>query len=137
VYFAPECGRAVASVAAPTAAPFGEEDLFEFAKPADAAAAQKAQQLLERSPGWLCGVASSCPDAPLDTPSIGVPVEAVSFTLGARGNLSEVHRLATAHKGRYLLNFSWIDSSTVSSARVSSPAAVRAYLIAALARVPA
>jgi hypothetical protein len=136
VRFAPECGRAIASVATPTDAPVGGEDLFEFATSGDAAAAQQAQGLLERSSEWPCGVASQCPPAPLDVPSIGVPVVAVSFALGARGNLSEVHGIATALKGRYVLNFSWISASTVSSARVTAPAGVRAYLITALGRVP-
>ena len=133
--FAPECGRAIASASTPTDVPFGNEYLFEFASPADAATALQEQAALEHSSGWLCGLPSQCPVTALNVPSVGVPVVAVSFTLGARGNLSEVNSIATAVKGRYLLSFAWISASTVSAGRVSSPGAVHSYLLAALARL--
>lgn len=134
--FAPECDLAIASAATPTDTPLGSEALFEYASPAAAAAAQQHQSSFERTGGWPCGVATQCPVTPLDAGNVGVPLVAVSFTLGARGNLSEVNCLATAWKGRYLLNFAWISASTVSRGRVTTPAAVRSYLLAALNNVP-
>jgi hypothetical protein len=134
--FGPECGQAVALAATPTNTPLGSEALFEYASRAAAAAAQQQQRSFERTGGWPCGVATQCPLTPLEVGNVGVTLVAVSFTLGARGNLSEVNCLATAWKGRYLLNFAWISASTVSTGRVTTPAAVRSYLLAALNKVP-
>jgi len=64
-------------------------------------------------------------------------VLAVSFTIGARGNLSETTRLAAATKGPYLVNLSWISASTVSASRVTPPETARALLEEALGRIPA
>ena len=116
--------------------PVGEEFLLQFASGADAVAAQRAQGVAEVSAGWMCAEVSQCRVTPVSVGDVGVPVVAVSFRLGARGNLSEVNDLAIAVKGRYLVNFGWISASTVSANRVTPPEAARAFLVASLRKLP-
>jgi hypothetical protein len=135
-FFVSECRLATASAGTDLSAPSGEEFILEFASSRDAAAAEKAQLTTELSSGWMCAVESQCPVTPLHMADIGAPVTAVSFRLGARGNLSETNCLASVRKGRFIVTVAWISASGVSAHRVSSPATVEAFLHTALGRVP-
>jgi hypothetical protein len=135
-FFVSECRLASASAGINLNAPFGEEFILEFASSRDAAAAENAQLTTELSSGWMCAVESQCPVTPLHMADIGAAVTAVSFRLGARGNLSETNCLASVRKGRFVVTVAWISASGVSAHRVSSPAVVEAFLHTALGRVP-
>jgi len=136
-FFVSECRLASASAGIRLNTPFGEEFILEFVSSRDAAAAEKAQLTTELSSGWMCAVESQCPVTPLHMVGIGVPITAVSFRLGARGNLSETNCLASVRKGRFVVTVGWISASGVSAHRVSSVAVVDAFLRTALAKVPA
>jgi len=135
-FFMSACRLARASAGVNLNAPFGEEFILEFASSRDAAAAEKAQLTTELSNGWMCAAESQCPVTRLHMADIGAPVTAVSFRLGARGNLSETNCLASVRKGRFVVTVAWISASGVSAHRVSSPAVVEAFLHTALSTVP-
>jgi hypothetical protein len=135
-FFVSACRLASASAGITLNARFGEEFILEFASSRDAAAAEKAQLTTELSSGWMCAVESQCPVTPLHMADIGAPVTAVSFRLGARGNLSETNCLASVRKGRFVVTVAWISASGVSAHRVSSPTVVEAFLHTALGKVP-
>jgi hypothetical protein len=116
--------------------PVAEEFILRYSSASAALAAEQSQRTTELSSGWLCSASSQCPVTPVDVGSAGRPVSAVTFTIGARGNLSETTRLAAATKGPYLVNLSWISASTVSAARVTSPDTALALLEQALGRIP-
>ncbi len=136
-FFVAECRSALDSAGVVLSSPVAEEFIIRYPSAAAAAAADHSQQAAELSSGWLCAVSSQCPVTPVDVGPVGWPVSAVTFTIGARGNLSETTRLAAATKGRYLVNLSWISASTVSPSRVTPPDAARALLEEALSRIPA
>jgi hypothetical protein len=135
-FFVSACRLASASAGINLNAPFGQEFILEFASSRDASAAEKAQLTTELSTGWMCAVESQCPVTPLHMADVGAPVTAVSFRLGARGNLSETNCLASVRKGRFVVTVAWISASGVSAQRVSSSAVVEAFLHTALGKVP-
>jgi len=136
-FFVSECGPAVGSAGVAFNSPTVQEFILQYRSAPVAAAAEQSQQTTELSSGWLCSVRSQCPVTPVDVGPVGPPVHAVTFTIGARGNLSETTRLAAVTKGTYLVNLSWISASTVSASRVTPPGAARALLREALSKVPA
>jgi hypothetical protein len=136
-FFVSECGSAVGSAGVAFNSPTVQEFILQYRSAAAAAGAEQSQQTTELSAGWLCSVPSQCPVTPVDVGPVGPPVYAVTFTIGARGNLSETTRLAAVTKGPYLVNLSWISASTVSASRVTPPGAARALLKEALGKIPA
>ena len=136
-FFVSECGSAVGSAGVAFDSPTVQEFVLQYRSAAAAADAEQRQQTTELSAGWLCSVRSQCPVVPVDVGPGGPPVHAVTFTIGARGNLSETTRLAAVTKGPYLVNLSWISSSTVSASRVTPPGAAQELLKEALDKIPA
>jgi len=135
-FFVSECRSAVDSAGVMFDSPVGEEFILRYTSPAAAVAAEQSQQRTELSSGWLCSVSSQCPVTPVDVGPVGRPVAAVTFTIGARGSLSETTRLAAATKGTYLVNLSWISASSVSPSRVTQPDTAVGLLKEALSRIP-
>jgi hypothetical protein len=116
--------------------PVAEEFILRYRSAAAAAAAERSQQTTELSSGWLCSRSSQCPVTAVDVGPVGRPVSAVSFAIGARGNLSETTCIAVATEGPYLVTLSWISASTVSANRVTPPGAALVLLKEALGRIP-
>jgi len=135
-FFVSECRSAIDSAGVTFTSPVAEEFIFRYRSAAAATAAERSQQTTELSSGWLCSVSSQCPVTAVDVGPVGRPVSAVTFTIGARGNLSETTRLATATKGPYLVNLSWISASTVSASRVTPAGTALALLKEALGKIP-
>jgi hypothetical protein len=113
-----------------------QESVLQFRSPAAAAAAEQAQQSTELASDWLCSMRSNCPVEPVDVGPVGLPVRAVTFTIGQRGNLSETTHLAAVAKGSYLVNLSWLSASMLTANRVTLPSAAQALLKEALKKIP-
>ena len=136
-FFVSECGLALGSAGVAINSPTVQEFILQYKSAAAAARAEQSQRTTELSAGWLCSAPSQCPVTPVAVGPVGPPVYAVTFTIGARGNLSETTRLAAVTKGRYLVNLSWISASAVSASRVTLPGVARALLKEALGKIPA
>ena len=135
--FASECASAIGSTGVTWPGPPVQEFILRYRTAAEASAAEQSQRRAELSTGWLCSVPSQCPVTPLDVSPVGTRrVQAVTFTIGERGNLSESMCLAAVTKGAYLVSLSWICASELSASRITSSTAARALLTEAVSKVP-
>jgi hypothetical protein len=136
-FFVSLCASAVGSAGVTFDSPPVQEFVLQYRSAAAAAAAEGSQQSTELSSDWLCSMPSECPVEPVDVGPAGLPVHAVTFTIGQRGNLSETTHLAAVAKGSYVVMLSWLSASTVSANRVTLPSTAQALLKQALNKIPA
>ena len=132
-----ECASAIGSAGKSFDSPPVQEFVLRYRSAAAAANAQKSQQTTELSSDWLCSMRSKCPVTRVDVDLASPRVQAVSFTIGQRGNLAETTRLASVTKGSYLVNLSWLSASMVSANRITPPGTAQALLKVALSKIPA
>ncbi len=136
-FFVSLCASAVGSAGVTFDSPPVQEFVLQYRSAAAAAAAERSQQSTELSSDWLCSMPSKCPVEPVDVGPAGLPVHAVTFTIGQRGNLSETTHLAAVAKGSYVVILSWLSASTVSANRVTPPSTAQDLLKEALNKIPA
>lgn len=136
-FFVSECASAVGSAGVVFDSPPVQEFVLQYRSAAAAAGAERSQQSTELSSDWLCSMPSKCPVEPVDVGPTGLPVHAVTFTIGQRGNLSETTHLAAVAKGFYVVNLSWLSASMLSANRVTLPSDAQALLEEALEKIPA
>jgi hypothetical protein len=136
-YFSALCASAVGSAGVTFDSPPVQEFVFQYRSTAAAAGAERSQQSKELSSDWLCSMPSQCPVEPVAVGPANLPVHAVTFTIGQRGNLSETTHLAAVAKGSYVVDLSWLSASMLSANRVTPPSTAQALLEEALNKIPA
>src|ERR1700722_8427737 len=93
-FFVSLCASALGSAGVAFDSPPVQEFVLQYRSAAAAPGAERSQQSTELSSDWLCSMPSQCPVEPVDVGPEGLPVHAVTFTIGQRGNLSETTHLA-------------------------------------------